>query len=98
MTIIMIQAHLTILSALNKDQSYGLSDLRNSAAGVFCAQFPRPAYVAADLAVTPLKEALTAKGFDPSKPALFTCEGILTYLPQVEPSDHLHPSLSLSRF
>ncbi|CAL8463656.1 g3190 [Coccomyxa elongata] len=45
-------------------------------------KYPRPAYVAADLAVTPLKEALTAKGFDPSKPALFTCEGILTYLPQ----------------
>jgi O-methyltransferase involved in polyketide biosynthesis len=39
--------------------------------------------VAADLAVTPLKEALTAKGFDASKPTLFTCEGILCYLPQV---------------
>lgn len=46
-------------------------------------QYPRPAYVAADLAVTPLKEALVDKGFNPSKPALFTCEGILCYLPQV---------------
>ena len=46
-------------------------------------QFPRPIFVGADLASAPLAEALTSKGFDPSKPALFTCEGILCYLPQV---------------
>ena len=46
-------------------------------------QYPRPAYVAADLAVTKLATALEAHGFDPTKPALFTCEGIFCYLPQV---------------
>lgn len=46
-------------------------------------QYPRPVYVGADLAMTPLAEALAAKGFDRTKPALFTCEGILCYLPQV---------------
>lgn len=40
-------------------------------------------YVGADLATTPVAEALTTHGFDPSKPTLFTCEGILCYLPQV---------------
>ena len=50
-----------------------------------CLQFPRPVYVGADLATTPLAEALTSKGFDPTMPALFTCEGILCYLPQVGP-------------
>lgn len=70
--------------------------MRNSTGGVFSMQYPRPAYVAADLAVTPLKEALTAKGFDPSKPALFTCEGILTYLPQVQPSEITRHSSFLS--
>ncbi len=47
-------------------------------------QFPRPVYVGADLATTPVAEALTTHGFDPSKPTLFTCEGILCYLPQVQ--------------
>ena len=42
-----------------------------------------PSTVGADLAVTPLGDALKAKGFDLTKPALFTCEGILCYLPQV---------------
>jgi O-methyltransferase involved in polyketide biosynthesis len=46
-------------------------------------QYPRPVYVGADLAVTPLAGALAAKGFEVSKPTLFTCEGILCYLPQV---------------
>ena len=50
-----------------------------------CLQFPRPVYVGADLAKTPLAEALTSKGFDPTTPALFTSEGILCYLPQVGP-------------
>ncbi|CAL5223896.1 g6492 [Coccomyxa viridis] len=45
-------------------------------------KFPRPEYVGADLATTPVAEALTTHGFDPSKPTLFTCEGILCYLPQ----------------
>ena len=53
-------------------------------------QFPRPIFVGADLASAPLAEALTSKGFDPSKPALFTCEGILCYLPQVtDPTQHV---------
>ncbi len=50
-----------------------------------CAQHPRPVYVAADLAATPLAEALESKGFDRTKPAVFTCEGILVYLPPVRP-------------
>ena len=48
-------------------------------------QYPRPVYVAADLAATPLAEALEPKGFDRTKPAVFTCEGILVYLPPVSP-------------
>ena len=40
----------------------------------------------ADLASTPLAEALTSKGFDPSRRTLFTCEGIFCYLPQVLPT------------
>ena len=39
----------------------------------------------ADLASTPLADALTSKGFDPAKRTLFTCEGIFCYLPQVLP-------------
>lgn len=53
------------------------------------AQYPRPLYVGADLAVTPLAEALEAAGFDRSKPTLFTAEGILCYLPSVGPTDSL---------
>ena len=49
-------------------------------------QFPRPIYAQADLAKTPLAKVLESNGFDPSKPALFTCEGLLCYLPQV--GDH----------
>ena len=59
----------------------GLIRLKTGAA--IRLQFPRPIFVGADLASAPLAEALTSKGFDPSKPALFTCEGILCYLPQV---------------
>ena len=47
-------------------------------------QFPRPIYAQADLAKTPLAKVLESNGFDSSKPALFTCEGLLCYLPQVE--------------
>ncbi|KIY99348.1 hypothetical protein MNEG_8616 [Monoraphidium neglectum] len=45
--------------------------------------YPRPAYVAADLAAVPLMDALEAAavGFDRSKPALFTVEGLVYYLP-----------------
>ena len=46
-------------------------------------QFPRPIYAQADLAKTPLAKVLESNGFDSSKPALFTCEGLLCYLPQV---------------
>ena len=42
--------------------------------------------MAADLAATPLAEALEPRGFDRTKPALFTCEGILVYLPPVRPN------------
>ena len=48
-----------------------------------CLQFPRPIYAQADLAKTPLAKVLESNGFDSSKPALFTCEGLLCYLPQV---------------
>ena len=45
----------------------------------------------ADLASTPLADALTSKGFDPSQRTLFTCEGIFCYLPQVLPTlPHAH--------
>ena len=47
-------------------------------------QFPRPIYAQADLAKTPLAKVLESNGFDASKPALFTCEGLLCYLPQVQ--------------
>ncbi|GBF97576.1 S-adenosyl-L-methionine-dependent methyltransferase [Raphidocelis subcapitata] len=42
---------------------------------------PRPAYVAADLSATPLMDALAGAGFDFGRPALFTIEGLLYYLP-----------------
>jgi O-methyltransferase involved in polyketide biosynthesis len=43
--------------------------------------WPRPAFVAADLSAAPLAEALAGTGFDPSLPTLFTCQGLLYYLP-----------------
>lgn len=43
---------------------------------------PRPAaFVGADLAATPLAEALAGSGFDPAQPTLWTCQGLLYYLP-----------------
>eukprot|EP00884_Botryococcus_braunii_P006996 jgi/Botrbrau1/16298/Bobra.0066s0067.1 len=45
-------------------------------------KYPRPTYIGADLANVPLKEALTAGGFDPAQRTMFTCEGILCYLPR----------------
>ncbi len=51
-----------------------------------CLQYPRPIYVGADLALTPLAGALISKGFNPNERTLFTCEGIFCYLPQVLPS------------
>ena len=46
-------------------------------------QYLRPAYVPTDLAdVGALARNLAAAGFDASRPALFTCEGIFCYLPQ----------------
>ena len=38
-------------------------------------RLPRATHIAADLAITPLDEALRGTGFDASKPALFTLEG-----------------------
>ena len=35
----------------------------------------------ADLAATPLSAALAGSGFDAASPAVFTCEGLLYYLP-----------------
>lgn len=49
-------------------------------------KYPRPTYIGADLANVPLKEALTAGGFDPAQRTMFTCEGILCYLPRVRSS------------
>lgn len=52
------------------------------------ASYPRPTYIAADLASTPLDTVLqsaTAAGpqqaFDPCAPTLFTVEGLIYYLP-----------------
>ena len=39
--------------------------------------------------MTPLAEALQGAGFDRAARTLFTCEGILTYLPQVPLNFHL---------
>ena len=38
--------------------------------------------MAADLSKTKLSEALMGSGFDTSQQTLFTCEGLLYYLPQ----------------
>lgn len=47
-------------------------------------QYPRPAFVPTDLAdLGALARNLAAAGFDAARPALFTCEGIFCYLPQV---------------
>ena len=40
-----------------------------------------PTYVEADLAITPLSAALAGSGLDASCPAVFTCEGLVYYLP-----------------
>ena len=42
-----------------------------------------PTYVEADLAATPLSAALAGSWFDAASPAVFTCEGLLYYLPPV---------------
>lgn len=57
--------------------------LDNSTVPCSCLQYPRPIYVGADLASTPLVDALVSKGFKSGKRTLFTCEGIFCYLPQV---------------
>jgi O-methyltransferase involved in polyketide biosynthesis len=44
---------------------------------------PRPTYIAADLARVPLEAALAGSRFQPGKRTLFTCEGLIYYLPQV---------------
>ena len=44
-------------------------------------QHRRPAYVEADVGVTPLSAALADSDFDASLPAVFTCEGLFYYLP-----------------
>ena len=46
-------------------------------------QFPRPVFVGADLSQCTLHEALQGTGFDTAKPALFICEGLVYYLPEV---------------
>lgn len=46
-------------------------------------QYPRAVYVGADLATCTLQEALLGTGFDAGRPALFICEGLLYYLPEV---------------
>ncbi|KAL3147587.1 hypothetical protein ABBQ38_014640 [Trebouxia sp. C0009 RCD-2024] len=46
------------------------------------AKHPRPVFVGADLSECSLKHALHGTGFDPVKPSLFLCEGLLYYLPQ----------------
>ncbi|KAI3425331.1 hypothetical protein D9Q98_009095 [Chlorella vulgaris] len=43
---------------------------------------PRPVYVAADLGRVTLGQALQGTGFDPSQPTVFTCEGLIYYLPE----------------
>ena len=52
-----------------------------------CLQLACSSRAPSSLALTwhrrPSQKPLTSKGFDPSKPTLFTCEGILCYLPQV---------------
>ncbi|KAL4419924.1 hypothetical protein ABPG75_007022 [Micractinium tetrahymenae] len=45
-------------------------------------ELPRPVYVAADLAHVTLSAALAGTGFDRSKRTLFTCEGLIYYLPE----------------
>lgn len=52
--------------------------------GMLHRQYPRPAFVPTDLAdLGALARNLAAAGFDAARPALFTCEGIFCYLPQV---------------
>lgn len=45
-------------------------------------ELPRPVYVAADLAHVTLSAALAGTGFDASRRTLFTCEGLIYYLPE----------------
>jgi methyltransferase (TIGR00027 family) len=44
------------------------------------ARYPRPAYVAADLSVTSLADALAGTGFDASQPTFFLVQGLVMYL------------------
>jgi len=41
--------------------------------------YPHPTYIAADLAATPLMEALALPSFDRSKKTLFTIEGLVSW-------------------
>ncbi|EFN53633.1 hypothetical protein CHLNCDRAFT_53521 [Chlorella variabilis] len=43
---------------------------------------PRPVYVGADLGRVTVGDALAGTGFDASRPTLFTCEGLIYYLPE----------------
>ncbi|GBF90902.1 hypothetical protein Rsub_03757 [Raphidocelis subcapitata] len=53
-----------------------------AAAALATAAGARVEFVAADLATSPLAEALaSSSSFDPSRPALFTAQGLLYYLP-----------------
>ena len=51
-------------------------------------QYPRPIFVGADLTQCSLQQALQGTGFDLAKPAVFLCEGLLYYLPQVRVMSH----------
>lgn len=52
--------------------------MHHSYAGV---QFPAPEFVAADLSVVSISDALKPTSFDPSKRTMFFMEGLIYYLP-----------------
>lgn len=51
----------------------------------------------ADLTQCSLQQALQGTGFDPVKPAVFLCEGLLYYLPQVRAVSHVVACLHMPR-
>ncbi|KAK9828813.1 hypothetical protein WJX72_002206 [[Myrmecia] bisecta] len=45
-------------------------------------KYPRPEYIAADLSCISLARALSTSSYEPAQKTIFTCEGLLYYLPQ----------------
>lgn len=74
--------HLICASICNASNPKYLKPLHHK----MLLQHPRPTYVGVDLSQSSLQQALQGTPFLPHRPALFICEGLVYYLPQVSAS------------